>query len=71
MIAYTIKPPYPWQKLEDAYQLDILSDELEYSELEQGIHHIQVKNLENKDLILEKCQQITNLIREINALNQP
>ena len=70
MIKYTISPPYPWQIMEEDYELDIKSENLEYLELDKGQAYIQVKNLENKDAILDRCKQITALIREINQLNQ-
>lgn len=71
MIKYTIEPPYPWQKMDQPYELDIKSETLEYSELTIDRPHLIVENEQNKAVILEKCQQITGLIREINQLNQP
>ena len=56
--------------MEEDYELDIKSENLEYLELDKGQAYIQVKNLENKDAILDRCKQITALIREINQLNQ-
>lgn len=70
MIKYTISPPYPWQTMEEDYELDIKSETLEFLELDKGQAYIQVKNLENKEAILERCKQITALIREINQLNE-
>lgn len=46
------------------------SDNLIYAELETTHVGCQTINLENQELILEKCVEVAKLIREIDELNK-
>lgn len=66
MDTYTITPPYTNSNYNE---LQITSENLFYAEICDG-SGCQVMNMENKDLIHEKCMEIANLIREIEILNK-
>ncbi|WBC28410.1 hypothetical protein RPMD05_29 [Rhodobacteraceae phage LS06-2018-MD05] len=68
MDEYTIKQAYPWCKF--GFEIEISSKNLIYAEL--GKTHIgcQSLNMDNNEIILEKCKQVADLIREIDELNK-
>lgn len=49
-------------------EIEIISENLIYSEIQNG-SGCQVMNLDNNDLIHDKCRKIADLIREIEELN--
>jgi hypothetical protein len=67
MDRYIIQQAYPWQT-ENVYELEIKSDNLIYSELYDT--HSGCQTMHNQKKIHNKCNQIANLIREIDELNK-
>lgn len=70
MLEYKIYHPFkgnptPKGKLE----LEIRSERLLYSEVQDDWHGLQCENNDNHHLIIEKCKKIVDLIREIEELN--
>ena len=66
--TYTIKKAYPWCKL--GFEIEISSNNLLYAEL-CGTHSgCQTNNLDNQDKIHELCVKVSELIQEIDKLNQ-
>lgn len=68
MDKYKIEQAYPWQK-ENVFELEIMSENLVYTELCDSHSGCQVVNVSNQQLIHEKCRQVADLIREIDQLN--
>lgn len=69
MDIYIIKQAYPWQK-GDIKELEISSDNLIYTELQDTHSGVQVVNQSNSDLIHDKLRKIADLIREVDKLNK-
>lgn len=68
MDKYKIEQAYPWQK-ENVFELEIMSENLIYTELGDSYSGCQAVNMSNQQLIHEKCRQVADLIREIDQLN--
>jgi len=68
MDKYTIQKEYPWQKID--FEIEIKSENLLYSELGTTHSGCQCNNMENHELIHDKCRKIADLIREIEILNK-
>lgn len=68
--TYTIKNAYPGKLNDEFNEVEISSDRLIYVEL--GDHHFgcQDMSIKNSDLILEKCREVSKLMKEIDELNQ-
>lgn len=66
MDTYTIKTAYHWV---NDLEIEIKSENLIY--VESGTTHsgCQCKNMDNHDVIHDKCRKIADLIREIEKLN--
>ena len=66
MKTYEISQAYNF--VNGSVEIQIISDDLLYCEL---VNHsgVQCLNIENSELIRKKCQQIADLIREIEILN--
>ena len=67
MNEYKINFPFPKS---DFNEITIISEDLYYSEIGGKHSGVQVTNLENNDLIHEKCKVIADLIRDIQKLNK-
>jgi len=67
MEEYRIKKAYPFDI--KGNEIEIISKNLIYCELE-NLSGVQCINLENQDIIRKKCNQIADLIREIEKLNK-
>lgn len=66
MNTYTIKKAYHWT---NDSEIEIKSENLLYTELGNTHSGCQCKNMDNHEIIHEKCRQIADLIREIEKLN--
>lgn len=67
---YTIQKAYPGKLADQFNEVEISSPNLIYTELMHTHTGCQVNNLENADLIHKKCREISELIKEIDKLNQ-
>ncbi len=68
MDTYTIKKAYPWLHTEFV-EIEILSDNLQYLEVQDLSSGCRAKSQNNREKIHKKCKQIADLIREIEKLN--
>jgi hypothetical protein len=72
MDTYSIKYPYLENRVmeNDFIELEIVSQNLIYSEIGKTHFGLQCLNVDNDDVIREKCKQVADLIREIDKLNR-
>jgi hypothetical protein len=68
--TYKIKKGYPGKHSEHYGEIEIESEGLLYVELQDTHSGCQSNNLENNELIHEKCREISKLIKEIDKLNK-
>jgi len=66
---YKIKSAYKDTGLTDCGEIEIISENLLYSEI-LSLSGLQCSNIKNADIIRSKCNQISNLIKEIDKLNK-
>ena len=70
MDNYQIFHPFLGEPLKDGFlELEITSENLNYAEIGTEGYGLQCNSLENRQVIIEKCNQVTDLIREIDKLN--
>jgi len=65
--TYTIKKAYPWA---DTNEIEIISKNLLYAELCNTHSGCQSNNMQNNDKIHKLCVKVSELIQEIDKLNQ-
>lgn len=72
MDTYSIKYPYLENRImeNDFIELEIVSQNLIYSEIGTSHFGLQCVNMDNDDIIRGKCKQVADLIREIDQLNK-
>ena len=69
MIKYTISMPFKDVTFLGSDEVSIESDNLIYAEVGNG-SGIQCMNSDNEEIIRSKCNQVANLMREIEQLNK-
>lgn len=70
MDNYKINHPYLGKELEGGFlEVEIKSENLLYTEIGLVYYGVQCMNQSNEQLIKKKCQEVANLIREIDQLN--
>jgi hypothetical protein len=66
---YKITKAYPGNHTRQYGEIEITSEGLIYTELQDTHSGCQSRNLDNNTLILKKCKEISKLIKEIDSLN--
>jgi hypothetical protein len=64
---YSINSPFKDSKNNE---VEILSNNLLYSEIGDTHAGVQCRNMDNQDEIFKRCVEISKLIKEIEKLNQ-
>lgn len=67
---YQIRKAYPGNHSDKYGEIEILSDNLIYTELQNTHSGLQCRNMGNEKMIHKKCRQVSKLIKEIDQLNQ-
>lgn len=69
--TYKISKAYPGNHSAKYNEIEILSDNLLYAEIGDSHSGCQCMNIDNQEEIHKKCRQISQLIKEVDALNKP
>ena len=67
--TYTIKSAYP-EPYNTFNEINILSDNLIYSEVGSVHAGCQCNNMDNNDKVFEICQKISKLVKELDTLTK-
>ncbi len=67
---YIIERAYPGNHSDKYGEIEITSDNLIYTELQNTHSGMQCRNMKNEKLIHDKCRKVSKLIKEIDQLNQ-
>jgi len=67
---YQIRKAYPGSHSDKYGELEIVSENLVYTELQNTHSGLQCNNMNNEKLIHDKCRQVSKLIKEIDQLNK-